>query len=129
MPRLLEPLGIRSLRAQTGCEAAAYIKSQPIHIAVVDLSIPLDECAGTRVRVEPGGIRILQLLARLQTPPPTVVVRKRRTTRESIRQLGDALHAGAFAVVDRPVDLEIMLETMRRVLRRFYADAWPDPSG
>jgi CheY-like chemotaxis protein len=127
MPRLLEPLGIRSLRACTGREAADYIRREPIHIAVVDLAIPLDDAGPVGASAEPGGMRVLQLLGRLETPPPTVVVRKRRSPREAARQLTDALHAGAFSVVDRPVNIETMLETMRRILRRFYADAWPTP--
>jgi hypothetical protein len=95
-----------------------------IHIAVVDLSIPLRRGEGAAV---PGGDRILQLLRRLDEPPPTVVVRPPQpAARESARGLGEALRGGAFAVLDRPVHLETMLEVMRRVLRRHYAGHWPD---
>lgn len=129
MPRLLEPLGISALHARSVREAARYIELEPIHIAVVDIAIPLDEFGHPRLREEPAGTRVLHLLARLDSPPPTVLVRDRRAPRESARQLCDALLAGAFAVIDRPVNLEVMLETMRRAVRRFYADAWPDSTG
>ena len=57
---------------------------------------------------------------------PTVVVRPPQpAARESARSLAAALREGAFAVLDRPVHLETMLQTMRRVLRRHYADHWP----
>jgi DNA-binding response OmpR family regulator len=36
-----------------------------------------------------------------------------------------SLRDGAFAVIDRPLQLEILLDTLRRVLRRHYQDAWP----
>ena len=42
--------------------------------------------------------------------------------------LGDAestIQQGAFAVLDRPIEIESMLEVMRRILRRHYADVWP----
>jgi CheY-like chemotaxis protein len=129
MPRLLEPLGVSALLAHNVREAARYIELHPIHIAVVDMAIPLDESGHPRQQAEPAGTRVLQLLARLDAPPPTVLVRDRRAPRESARQLCDALQAGAFAVIDRPVNLEIMLETMRRAVRRFYADTWPDATG
>ena len=41
------------------------------------------------------------------------------------RLLGQSLREGAFAVLDRPVSIEDMLEVMRRILRRYYADVWP----
>jgi hypothetical protein len=30
-----------------------------------------------------------------------------------------------FAVLDRPLGIESMLETLRRVVRRHYSDQWP----
>jgi DNA-binding NtrC family response regulator len=121
LPRLLEPMGIRSFRVATGEGAARVISDNPIHIAVVDLTIPLVESAPAR----PGGARILQLLRRLDQPPPTVVVRPREPAGESARSLAAALREGAFTVLDRPIQLETMLEVMRRILRRYYADLWP----
>jgi hypothetical protein len=35
------------------------------------------------------------------------------------------LREGAFAVLDQPVNLESMLEVLRRIVRRHYSDAWP----
>ena len=122
LPRLLAPMGIHSLRATSGKGAADVISHHPIHIAVVDLTIPLAPSATARA----GGDRILQLLRRLDEPPPTVVIRPRQAVaRESARSLSAALREGAFAVLDRPIDLEMILEVMRRILRKHYADVWP----
>ncbi len=122
LPRLLWPLGIHSIRVTTGEGAARVICKHPIHIAVVDLTIPLVPDSPAR----PGGARILQLLRRLEEPPPTVVVRPRQpVARDSARGLAAALREGAFAVLDRPIELEAMLEVMRRILCRHYADEWP----
>lgn len=121
-PRLLEPMGIQTMEAETAEEAEALIRTQPIHIAVVDLEIPLRASGAS----QPSGIRILQLLRRLDSPPPTIVVRPRQATRrEDARGLIDSLRDGAFAVLDRPMRLESLLDTLRRALRRHYQDLWP----
>lgn len=126
IPQLLSPLGIHSIRVYSGEEAAEVISSTDIHIAVVDLAIPLHRRREDGPTEAPSGPRILQLLRRLHQPPPTVVVRPHQAaTRESTRTLSDALREGAFAVLDRPVNIETMLEVMRRVVRRHYADNWP----
>jgi len=129
LARVLAPLGIDSIQVRTGEEAAELIRHRPIHIAVVDLAIPLRAAAedrGTSSTAGAAGGRLLQLLRRLDSPPPTVIVRPPQpAVRESVRGLGEALREGAFAVVDRPVSLETMLEIMRRIVRRHYADHWP----
>ena len=132
LPRLLEPMGIRSVVAGSGEEAADIIRTVTIHVAVVDLTVPLcrPDAGSTRQTTAgsaPGGPRILQLLRRLEQPPPTVVVRPPQpSVRESARTLIDALREGAFAVLDRPIELETMLEVMRRILRRHYCGQWPN---
>ena len=120
LPRLLEPLGIDCLRVGTANEATSLLETKPVHIAVVDLRIPFD-----RSQDEPAGQRVLQLLRRLDEPPPTVVVRARQATkRASTRGLSTALREGAYTVMDGPVALEPMLEVLRRIVRRHYADHW-----
>lgn len=127
LPRLLEPMGVHSLRAGTGRQAKDLIQAHTIHIAVVDLGLPLDASPTTEDITE-GGCRLLELLSRLQSPPPTVVVKRGKSQRDDSRELSDALRLGAFAVIDRPAggrDLELLLEVLRRALSRFYAGRWP----
>ena len=126
LPPLLEPMGIRSLRAGSGREATQVIQANPIHIAVVDLGLPLDQ--SDSAPSEEGGPRLLELLARLDQPPPTVVVKRSRSHRDDCREIAAALRAGAFAVIDRPrqpSDLEILLDVLRRCLSRHYRGRWP----
>lgn len=123
LPQLLAPMGISCIRVETGEDAASAIDEYAIHIAVVDLAIPLRRSASSQA----GGPRILQLLRRLAEPPPTVVIRPPQITpRESTRSLTEALKEGAFAVLDRPVKMESMLQVMQRILKRHYAGLWPN---
>ena len=125
LPRLLEPMGIRSIRVASGEEAADVIVAMPVHIAVVDLEIPLRRGERSAAPAA-GGARTLQLLRRLDQPPVVVVVRPPQAEpREDVRGLHDALRHGAFAVLDRPLTLDTTLEVMRRILRRYYAGGWP----
>lgn len=130
LPRLLNPMGIRSYRAETGEEAEEIIRTYQVHIAVVDLTIPLkksDQQLPTSSRVSPGGFRMLQILRRLEQPPPTIVIRPPDpSARQRARMLAESLREGAFAVLDRPVAIEHILDVLRRVLRRHYADVWPE---
>ena len=120
LPRLLQPQGIDCLRVGSANEATDLLETSPVHIAVVDLRIPFDQG-----QVEPAGQRVLQLLRRLEQPPPTVVVRARQATqRASARGLSTALREGAFTVMDGPVKLEPMLETLHRIVCRHYANHW-----
>jgi hypothetical protein len=123
-------MGIISHRAHTGREARGVISALPIHIAVVDLGLPLDE--NPQAEVEPefeeGGPRLLELLARLAEPPPVVAVKRPRTHRSDARDISEALRLGAFAIIDRPQcahDLNLMLEVLRRILERHYEGRWP----
>jgi len=123
-------MGIRSITASSGEEATEVIRTIRVHIAVVDLAIPMQragcDSGGQQFDRASAGPRVLQVLRRLDAPPPTVVVRPPPVAaRESARSLAEALREGAFAVLDRPVALESMLEVLRRILRRHYADAWP----
>ena len=127
LPRLLEPMGISSLRAGNGREASHVISHNRIHMAVVDLGLPLDSSADAANAPE-GGPRLLEILRRLDQPPPTVVVKRGKSHRDDCREINAALRAGAFAVIDRPhsaSDLERLLEVLRRCLTRHYQGRWP----
>ena len=129
LPRLLEPMGIYSHRAVNGREASQLIQKQAIHVAVVDLGLPLDDTDPQQNdEFAEGGPRLLELLSRLEEPPPVVVVKRSRTHRDDSREIAAALRLGAFAVVDRPHDaqgLNLMLEVFRRCMARHYRGCWP----
>jgi len=133
LPRLLEPMGVQSHRVESGRQASTVIQTTRIHVAVVDLGLPLDEStqesnANLAPEFAEGGPRLLELLSRLTMPPPVVAVKRSRTTRDDSRDISAALRLGAFAIIDRPrsaTDLDMLLDVLRRCLLRHYQGRWP----
>lgn len=124
LPTLLEPLGITSIRARSARQAEQVIRTTPVHFAVVDLGLPLSD--NPPPDAPPAGTRVLELLRRLESPPPTVIVKGPRSLREERRHVHAALNADAFAVIDRAgADLEILLRILQRAMHRFYQGQWP----
>ncbi|MGP1273392.1 MAG: hypothetical protein ACTS22_08650 [Phycisphaerales bacterium] len=128
LPTLLEPMGVRSHVAASGRQATELLSTTTIHVAVVDLGLPLDHAASPDAPAPSAGWRLLEVLARLSHRPPTVAVKQARTRRDEARELAAALRLGAFAVVDRPRstrDMETLLEVLRRCIARHYRGRWP----
>ena len=144
LPALLTPMGITAYRATSGRQASAIIEQTPIHIAVVDLGLPLDDSTPPHAEStqDQAGPRLLEILRRLPQPPPTVVIKRTRSARDDRREVAAALKLGAFAVIDPPRtteptaarspstgDLEVFLEVLRRILYRHYQGRWPTAAG
>ena len=126
LPTLLAPMGIKAHRAGSGQQASDLIESVTIHVALVDLGLPLECCEPAEAKE--GGYRLLDILARLAHRPPTVAITSARTQRDEIRQLNAALKHGAFAVINRPRtngDVETLLEVLRRCITKHYKGRWP----
>ncbi|MBY0309217.1 MAG: hypothetical protein K2Q09_10785 [Phycisphaerales bacterium] len=134
LPAVLAPHGVQAVHATSARQAERIIRTMQVHLAVVDLSTPMDDtaCAAaydadTASHLEEAGTRILELLSRLRQAPPTVVLKGPQRQRDEHRQVHHALRCNAFAVVDRTAaDLETMLAVMHRALNRFYKDRWPN---
>lgn len=123
LPRLLEPQGVSALVARTCREAVELADERQIHAAVVDLLTPRDE---HHADAGPGGLWLLEMFRRRPAGPPVVVVSNRGySPREAQRFLNDALRLGAFSVIERPVQIDALLNVIRRVLDRRYAGNWP----
>jgi DNA-binding response OmpR family regulator len=136
LPRLLEPQGVRTLRVVSVDQAVEVIEQVPIHAAVVDLATPMagDKPQAPRLGGQPavdgvpqtGGLKLLRVIRGLRPTPPAVVVRGRLFDRRTDdRVLAEALKLDAFSVLDEPVQLEQVLETLRRLLHRYYGGVWP----
>jgi DNA-binding NtrC family response regulator len=113
LQRLLEPQGVQTIAARTGREALHLIESTPIHVAVLDQQMP-----------QLGGMQVIRLMREMQKAPPAILVANQVTN----TLLQDALGMHVFSVLEKPIDLNVLLDTLARVLRRHYESRWPGES-
>lgn len=134
LPRLLQPQGVRAILAPDVDEAVRVIRRGPVHAVVVDMAVPMareeseerERAADSASESSPGGLKLLRVIRRLEPAPPTVVVRGRRFDRRvDDRLLSEALKLEAFSVLDQPVQLEQLLDVLRRLIERHYGGRWP----
>ena len=109
--RLLEPQGVLTVSAQTGREALEIIRDRPVHVAVLDQQMP-----------QLGGLQVVKLMRELPTSPPAILLAAQLTT----QLLHEALGMHVFTVLRKPVDLNVLLDSLARVLRRHYSSKWPE---
>ena len=135
LPQLLQPQGVRAIRADCLSRAVEVLEQNPIHVAVVDLALPSGEAdedepqAPGAPRRLSGGMKLLQVMRRMDhRPPAVVVVRGRRfDSRVDDFVLAEAMRLNVFSVMDMPVALEQMLSVLQRVMEKFYGGHWPKP--
>ncbi len=126
VPRLLEPLGIRSQVVASGAEALAATQQTIFHAAVIDLATPTGQAATARLEPPASGLWLLEVLKRHDATPPTIVINAPAAPRQTQRLLNQALRLGAFAVINRPVQLNTLLGAIQRILERHHQNHWPD---
>ena len=109
---LLEPQGVQTLVARSGREALNLIESQPVHVAVLDQQMP-----------QLGGLQVIRLMREMKTmkTPPAILLANQLTN----HLLHDALAMHVFTVLAKPVDFNVLLDALARVLRRYHESRWP----
>ena len=110
---LLEPQGVQTLVARSGREALNLIESQPVHVAVLDQQMP-----------QLGGLQVIRLMRDLKKDPPTAAILLANQLTNHL--LHDALAMHVFTVLAKPVDFNVLLDSLARVLRRYHESRWPN---
>src|SRR5882757_674324 len=115
--QLLQPQGVETVSARSGREALNLMESRPIHCAVLDAQMP-----------QLGGLQVIKLMRELQSRrhpnqqvPPAILLANHLTS----HLLHEALGMHVFSVLSKPVDFNVLLDTLARVLRRYYESRWP----
>ena len=123
---LLGAQGVETVSARSGREALNLIESRPIHVAVLDAQMP-----------QLGGLQVVKLMREFQArqaqaqsrqqflAPPAILLANQLTT----NLLHEALGMHVFSVLSKPVDFNVLLDTLARVLRRHYEGKWPGLGG
>ena len=111
---LLEPQGVSTLSVRTGREALNILESTPIHLAVLDANMP-----GL------GGLQVIKLMRELHHAPPAILLANQLTN----HLLHEALGMHVFTVLTKPVDFNVLLDSLARVLKRYHESRWPVNEG
>ncbi len=113
--RLLEPQGVHTLLAHSGREALGLIETTDIHAAVLDTNMP-----------QLGGLQVIKLMREMRgkNPPPAILLTGHLTN----SLLREALGMHVFSVLSKPVDFNLLLDALARLLRRYHENRWPGES-
>ena len=108
---LLEPQGVQTLSARSGREALDLLESRPVHAAVLDQQMP-----------QLGGMQVIRLMNEHKKLAPPAILLANDLTSHLLRE---ALGMHVFSVLSKPVDTNLLLDALARVLRRYHASQWP----
>ena len=130
---LLGAQGVETVVAGSGRDAMARIErgltggGPRIHVAVLEHRMP-----------DMTGLQLLRRLAEElgragvpEAPPPTILLAPgddRAGRGVSGNLMHDALAVRVFSVLPRPVQTDLLLDTLARALRRHYFNKWPGRS-
>ena len=111
---LLEPQGVTTLVARSGREALDLIEKRPVHVAVLDQQMP-----------QLGGLQVIKLMRERPAPPAAILLANQLTN----HLLHEALGMPVFTVLAKPVDFNLLLDSLARVLKRYHESRWPVNEG
>jgi DNA-binding response OmpR family regulator len=98
--QLLQPQGVQTLSAHTGREVLDILQREPVHLVVLDVQMP-----------QLGGLQVIKMMRDMDSQPPAILL---------ANQLMQV-----FSVLSKPVDLNVLLDSIARVIKRHYASRWP----
>jgi len=107
---LLQPQGVETVIARNGREALDLIETVPVHAAVLDAQMP-----------QLGGMQVIRMLRELHKETPAILLTNHLTN----HLLQEALGMQVFSVLSKPVDFNVLLDALARVLRRYHENRWP----
>jgi len=108
--QLLQPQGVQTITAHTGREVLDIVQREPIHVVVLDVQMP-----------QLGGLQVIKMMREMKDAPPAILLANQLTQ----HLLHDALAMHVFSVLSKPVDLDVLLDSIARVVKRHYASRWP----
>ena len=101
----LEGAGYDVVTAADGDEALAIVQSEPIHLALLDLQMP-----------KMSGLETLQLVRQINSLLPAILI----TADATLDVMRRAFEAHFFSVVPKPVNANVVKNTVVRALVRVY---------
>src|SRR3954453_17133515 len=102
---IFEPVGFRTLLAESGEEAIDIVKDQDVHLALMDMHLP-----------KLTGLETMQIVRQMKGLLPMILI----SAEHSDSLLRRALSAHAFCVLAKPVSKNAVIYVVTRALEKFY---------
>ena len=102
---IFEPVGYRTLLAESGEEALDIVREHDVHLALMDLNLP-----------RLSGLETISLVRQIKGVLPMILI----TAEHDENLLRKALSANAFCVLAKPVSKNVIIYVVTRALEKFY---------
>lgn len=105
LAKLLQERGFEPVVAKDGAEAVQIVQVKMVHLAIFDMHMP-----------RLTGLEALQVVRQVNQLLPAILM-----TADATRQvLQQALQAKVHSVIPKPVNANVILETLKRALSQVY---------
>jgi CheY-like chemotaxis protein len=102
---IFEPVGYRTLLAESGEEAIDIVQGQDVHIVLMDMHLP-----------KLTGLETMEIVRQIKGLLPMILI----SAEHSDSLLRKALSAKAFCVLAKPVSKNAVIYVVTRALEKFY---------
>ena len=102
---IFEPVGFRTLLAESGEEAIDIVKDQDVHLALMDMHLP-----------RLSGLETMTLVRQIKGVLPMILI----SAEQDDNLLRKALSAHAFCVLAKPVSKNVIIYVVTKALEKFY---------
>ncbi|HMB08906.1 MAG TPA: response regulator [Isosphaeraceae bacterium] len=102
---IFEPVGYRTLLAESGEEAIDIVKDQDVHLALMDMNLP-----------KLSGLETICLVRQIKGVLPMILI----TAEQDDNLLRKALSAHAFCVLAKPVSKNVVIYVVTKALEKYY---------
>jgi len=107
MRDIIDPLGYRTYLASDGAEALEIVRAEVIHVALFDVHMP-----------KLTGLETLQMIRQFNMLLPVILI----TADSNAGLMRQAFQAHAYSVLPKPVNKNMVLQTLIRALDKVYGE-------
>ena len=102
---IFQPRGVNALVADSSGDMVRLVDNNRIHLAILDSG-----------REELGGLQTLRMIRKHDALIPCIMLAQMMDK----HLLSEALNLGAFCVVAKPVDMQLLAEQINRLFQKYY---------
>ena len=102
---IFEPVGYRTLLAESGEQAIDIVQRQDVHLALMDMHLP-----------KLTGLETMEIVRQIKGLRPTILI----SADHDDNLLRKALSAHVFCVLAKPVSRNVVIYVVSRAIEKFY---------